>query len=75
MRHTKVFCRDFGESSQTAYLFNGKHDLDSIREYFSESLDKYFEDHIGNAGSAYQYCWVWNCGSRTLAYIDSGLDI
>tara|TARA_R110000787_G_C13348232_1_gene438877 strand:- start:30 stop:260 length:231 start_codon:yes stop_codon:yes gene_type:complete len=76
MKHTNRITRDYGEGSYlTAYIFKGKYDFEAIQEYFEVNLNEYFGNSHGGAGSYYQNCFVSNMGSRTIAYVDGGLDI
>jgi len=75
MRHTKIIHRDLGESFETAYVFNGKYTFDELQEYFEEKLGEYFGNSYGGPGRYFQNCYLYRKGSRTIAYINGGLDI
>ena len=75
MQHTRKIVRDFGESYETAYVFNGKYDFDAIQEYFGDKLGEYFGNSYGGPGSYFQNCYIWTKGSRTIAYVNAGLDV
>jgi len=75
MKHTRVIKRDFGESFETAYVFNGSYDFDQLQEYFADKLGQYFGNSNGGAGAYFQNCYSYRKGSRTIAYINGGLDI
>lgn len=75
MKHTRKIVRDFGESFETAYVFNGKYDFDELQEYFSEKLGQYFGNSYSSPGGYFQNCYTYRKGSRTIAYINGGLDV
>jgi len=75
MKHTRVIHRDLSESFETAYIFNGNYSFDDLQEYFSAELDQYFGNSYGGPGRYFQNCYRYQRGSRTIAYINGGLDI
>tara|TARA_R110000868_G_scaffold374302_1_gene638714 strand:+ start:274 stop:501 length:228 start_codon:yes stop_codon:yes gene_type:complete len=75
MKHTRKIVRDFGESYETAYIFNGKYDFDAIQDYFGDKLGEYFGSFDRGPGEYWQICCVWTKGSRTIAYVNAGLDV
>jgi len=76
MKHSKKITRDFGDGSfESAYVFKGSYDFDSVQDYFAEELCQYFGMSNSGPGCYFQNCYIWAKGSRTIAYINGGYDI
>jgi len=74
MKLIRTITRDYGESFETAYIFNGRYDFDQLRDYF-ESIGQHFGDSNSGVGRYFQNCSSMAKGSRTIAYINGGLDV